>query len=104
MGAIFYSIFFQPILNLLVAFYKFFLLIHLPGAFGFAIITLTVLIRFLLHPFFKKQIETAKKMQEMKPHLDKLQAKHKDDPKKLQAEQLKLYQQAGINPASGCVF
>jgi YidC/Oxa1 family membrane protein insertase len=49
-------------------------------------------------------MHTAKKMQDMKPHLDKLQAKHKKDPKKLQEEQLRLYQEAGINPASGCLF
>jgi YidC/Oxa1 family membrane protein insertase len=43
-------------------------------------------------------------MQEMKPHLDKLQTQHKKDPKRLQQEQLKLYQQHGLNPAAGCVF
>ncbi len=104
MGNIFFTVFQQPIVNLLVFFYHIFLAIHLPGAFGFAIIALTVLIRLLLHPFFKRQIETAKKMQDMKPHLDALQKKHKGDAKKLQAEQLRLYQEAGINPASGCLF
>lgn len=100
---IFNTIFLIPILNLLVAFYKIFLLIKLPGAFGFSIIALTILIRLLFQPFFRKQIETAKKMQELKPHLDNLSAKHKNDQKQLQAEQLKLYQEHGINPASGCL-
>ena len=99
----FNTIFVIPILNLLVIFYKLFLLIKLPGAFGFAIIALTIAIRMLFQPFFKKQIETAKKMQELKPHLDNLSSKHKDDKKQLQAEQLKLYQQHGINPTSGCL-
>src|SRR3989339_1907731 len=99
----FNTIFVIPILNLLVIFYKLFLLIKLPGAFGFAIIALTIAIRMLFQPFFKKQIETAKKMQEPKPHLDNLSSKHKDDKKQLQAEQLKLYQQHGINPTSGCL-
>jgi len=100
----FNTVFVFPILNILVAFYKLLSLIRFPGAFGFAIIGLVVLIRFLLHPFFKQQLETARKMQEVKPHLDKLSKKHKTDPKRLQQEQLKLYQQAGINPASGCLF
>jgi YidC/Oxa1 family membrane protein insertase len=78
-------------------------LVKLPGAFGFSIIALTISIRLLFQPFFKKQIETAKKMQELKPHLDNLSAKHKNDQKQLQAEQLKLYQEHGINPASGCL-
>jgi len=99
----FNTIFVIPILNLLVFFYKLFLLVKLPGAFGFAIIALTVAIRLLFQPFFQKQIETAKKMQELKPHLDSLSTKHKDDKKQLQAEQLKLYQQHGINPTSGCL-
>jgi YidC/Oxa1 family membrane protein insertase len=76
----------------------------LPGAFGFAVIGLTVLVRLVLHPFFKQQLEMSKKMQEMKPHLDRLSKEHKDDKNRLQQEQLKLYQQAGINPASGCIF
>ena len=100
---LFNTVFVIPILNLLVIFYKLFLFIRLPGAFGFAIIALTVAIRLLFQPFFQKQIETAKKMQEIKPQLDKLSAKHKNDQKQLQAEQLKLYQQYEINPTSGCL-
>lgn len=100
----FNTVFVIPILNILVALYKLLSLIKIPGAFGFSIIALVVLIRFLLHPFFKQQLETARKMQEIKPHIDKLSKKHKKDPKRLQQEQLKLYQQAGINPASGCLF
>jgi len=99
----FNTIFVIPILNLLVAFYKLFLLIKLPGAFGFAIIALTAFVRLLFQPFFKKQMETAKKMAELKPHIDRLNEKHKNDKKQLQQEQMKLYQQAGINPASGCL-
>ena len=49
-------------------------------------------------------METAKKMQDLKPHLDRLSKKHGKDKKKLQEEQMRLYQQAGINPASGCLF
>jgi len=100
----FNTIFIFPILNLIIAFYKFFLLIKIPGALGLAIIALTVTIRLILQPFFRKQIETTKKMQDMKPHLDKISAKHKKDPKKLQAEQMRLYQEHGINPASGCLI
>lgn len=100
---LFNTVFVIPILNLLVVFYKIFLFIGIPGAFGFAIIALTIAIRLLFQPFFQKQIETAKKMQELKPHLDNLSAKHKNDQKQLQAEQLKLYQQHGINPTSGCL-
>lgn len=100
----FNTVFAIPILNLLVILYQLFSFIKIPGAFGFAIIGLTTLVRLVLHPFFKQQIETARKMQDLKPHLDKLSQKHKSEPKKLQEEQMRLYQQAGINPASGCLF
>lgn len=87
-----------------MGFYKLFVNAGLPGAFGFAIIAITLLVRFLMSPFFKQQMETARKMKDIKPHLDKLQKQHKNDSKKLQSEQMKLYQEAGINPASGCLF
>ena len=65
-SAVFNTVFFNPLLNLLVGFYKLFMLAKVPGAFGFSIIALTVFIRLILHPFFKQQIHTAKKMQEIK--------------------------------------
>lgn len=96
--------FYHPFINLLVALMKGFEFLHIPGAFGFAVIILTILIRLALHPFFHQQMHTAKKMQDIKPHLDKLSQKHKKDPKRLQEEQMRLYREAGINPASGCLF
>jgi len=100
----FNSVFVIPILNLLVLFYVGFSYLKIPWAFGFAIVALTALVRIILRPFFNQQMETAKKMAEMKPQIDNLQKKYKDDKKTLQQEQLKLYQQAGINPAAGCLF
>jgi len=100
----FNDLFVIPILNVLVALYVGLHSLGLPGAFGLAIVALTVGIRFLLHPFFKQQIHTARKMSEIKPQLDRLQAQHKKDPKRLQQEQLLLYKEHGLNPASGCLF
>lgn len=100
----FNTVFIFPILNLLVLFLHIFQSLKVPGAFGYAIIALTSVIRLLLHPFFKQQLETAKKMQELKPQLDKLSQKYKNEPKKIQEEQLRLYKDGGINPASGCLF
>lgn len=93
-----------PTINILLGFYKLFLTIKFPFAFGFSIVGLTVFIRLLLHPFFHKQTHMTKKMEALKPHLDALSHKHKDDKKKLQEEQLKLYKEHGINPASGCLY
>src|SRR3989338_9578466 len=101
---IFNTILVFPILNILLFFHQIFLFIKLPGAFGLAIVALTVLVRLVLHPFFKKQLETSKKMQDLKPHLDRLSSKHKNDKKKIQEEQMRLFKEAGINPASVCLF
>ncbi len=97
-------VFIQPVTNALVVFYDLFIQLGIPGAFGFAIIAITVLVRILMHPFFRQQMDTAKKMREIKPHLDALSKKHKKDPQTLQKEQMRLYQEAGINPAGGCLF
>lgn len=102
--SLFNTILIFPFINIILFFYQIFLFLRIPFAFGFSIISLTVLIRLLLHPFFHKQTLMAKKMAEIKPHLDRLAKKHKDDKKKLQEEQLKLYKEMGINPASGCIF
>lgn len=103
-GDFFNLVFIQPVTNGLVIFYDIFTSLGVPGAFGFAIIAITALLRGLMYPFFKQQLQTAKKMREIKPHLDKLNKKHKKDPQTLQKEQLRLYQEAGINPAGGCLF
>jgi YidC/Oxa1 family membrane protein insertase len=42
-------------------------------------------------------------MQELKPALDKLKKKHKNDKQKLQKAQMALYKQENINPAAGCL-
>lgn len=92
-----------PILNLLVAFYKAVEFLHIPGPLGWAIILLTITIRLILYPLMQKQLASAKKMSDLKPHLDALNAKHKDDKKALQQAQLELYKEHGVNPAAGCL-
>jgi len=70
--------------------------------FGLAIILLTLIVRSVLVPITIPSLRSAKKMQDLKPHLNKLKAKHKDKVK-LQQAQLELYKQHGINPAAGCL-
>jgi len=92
-----------PILNLLMAFYKLFEFFHIPGPLGFAIILLTLTIRLILYPLMNAQLKSAKKMARLKPHLDALSAKHKDDKQKLQQAQMALYKEHGVNPTAGCL-
>ncbi len=92
-----------PILNLLIAFYKAAEFLHLPGPLGWAIILLTIAIRIILYPLMAAQLKSAKKMQQIKPHMDALNIKHKGDKQALQQAQLALYKEHGVNPAAGCL-
>jgi len=79
-----------------------FLYQHLGSNLGLAIIFLTLIIRLILVPITLPSLKSAKKMQELKPSIDRLKKKYKD-PKKLQQAQLQLYKQNKVNPASGCL-
>lgn len=48
-------------------------------------------------------MESVKKLSEIKPMIDELNKKHSSDKKRLQEEQMRLYKEAGINPAAGCL-
>ncbi len=79
------------------------------GAFGVAVIVLTMVIRGLLFPLFRWQIRTQWKIQadqrRIGPELRELQAKYKKDKPRLQAETMELYKRHEINPLSqlsGC--
>src|SRR5688572_20939843 len=98
-GDIFNLIFMGPVVNLLVLIYQGLSSIHLPGALGFSIIILTVLIRVLVWPFMSSQIKATKKMADLKPHMDALKVKHKGDKQALATAQMALYKEHGVNPA-----
>lgn len=102
-GNIFNIFFYGPILNLLVLILVGLNYLHIPGAFGFSIIILTILIRLVTWPLMSSQLKSAKKMQELKPHLDELKVKHKGDKKAFSTAQMDLYKQHGVNPAGGCL-
>jgi YidC/Oxa1 family membrane protein insertase len=73
----------------------------LPWA--YSIIVLTVLVRIALVPLFVKQMKSSNEMQAIAPKIKALQAKHKGDRKKLQEEQMKLYQEHSVNPFGACL-
>ncbi|MCQ2575401.1 MAG: membrane protein insertase YidC [Treponema sp.] len=70
---------------------------------GLCIIVLTIILKMLMFPLSKKQSMSTLKMQELQPKIQAVQAKYKDDQQKQQQEMSKIYQEAGYNPASGCL-
>ena len=76
------------------------LLGSLFGNYGIAIMILVAIVRLVLHPLAKKsQINMAlsqKKMAALKPKIDKIKEKYKDNPQMASMEQMKLTREAGI--------
>jgi YidC/Oxa1 family membrane protein insertase len=68
-----------------------------------AIILLTVAMRIVLFPLFVKQIHSSRKMQALQPQIAVLRKKYKSDKQRLNQEMMKLYQENGANPISGCL-
>ena len=73
------------------------------GAWGLSIIVLTLMFRVLVWPLITTQTKSMFGMQRLQPEMQKLQKKHKDDREKLTQETMKLYKEAGVNPAGGCL-
>jgi YidC/Oxa1 family membrane protein insertase len=73
------------------------------ASYGLAIILVTVLIRVLLYPLTKKQMQSMKKMQAVQPKMKELQEKYGKDREKLAQKQMELYREEGVNPAGGCL-
>lgn len=72
------------------------------GQYGLSILVVTIIIRFLVLPLTLKQYRSTKAMQALQPELKKIKDKYKDDTRKQQEETMKLFQQHGVNPLSGC--
>jgi YidC/Oxa1 family membrane protein insertase len=72
---------------------------------GLAIIVLVICVRAVLHPLTRRsQISmqrVTRQMAAIKPELEAIQKRHKDDPKKVQEETMRLYRERGVNPL-GC--
>lgn len=99
MGNFFTTVFYQPILNLVIAIYNF-----LPGHdIGLTIIILTVLIKLLLFPLSKKSIESQKALQNLQPKLDEIKKKHADNKEAMSRAMMELYKQEKVNPLSSCL-
>lgn len=91
------SLLFYPLINALMFLHQ------LTGSLGWAIIVLTVALRFLMTPLVLPGLRLSKKMTELAPEVAKLKEKYKDDKTTLATAQAELYKSHGANPASGCL-
>jgi YidC/Oxa1 family membrane protein insertase len=72
------------------------------GSFGIAIIIFTLVMRGVTFPLTLRQIRASRAMSVIQPRLQEIQKKHKD-PRRRSEETMKLYKEAGVNPA-GCIL
>lgn len=98
MSALWNTVFYQPIYNILV-----FIINNITfGDVGFAIILVTIIVKLILSPLTKKSIKSQILMKRMEPEIKQIK---KDFPNK--EEQAKktfdLYKKYGTNPFSGCL-
>jgi len=70
--------------------------------YGFVLIAFGLLVRLLLWPLNQKAMRASTAMQAIQPQLQSLQARHKEDPQRLQQEMFKLYKEHNVNPLGGC--
>ncbi|MGN6533837.1 MAG: membrane protein insertase YidC [Ginsengibacter sp.] len=73
------------------------------ASYGLVIALLTIIIRLLISPLTYQSYLSGAKMKLLKPELEVLKTKFKDDKQAFGMEQMKLYRSAGVNPLGGCI-
>ena len=64
---------------------------------------MTIIVKVAIAPLTYKSYESQVKMRVLKPELEVINEKYKDDPMKKQQETMNLYTRSGANPMSGCL-
>ncbi|GMN24249.1 hypothetical protein TIFTF001_000493 [Ficus carica] len=77
--------------------------VHVPYAYGFAIILLTIIVKVATLPLTKQQVESTLAMQNLQPKIKAIQERYKGNQERIQLETSRLYRQAGVNPLAGCL-
>ena len=99
MSNIFVTIFYQPILNLLILLYN----IVPYHDFGLAIILMTVVIRLVFWPLGSKAIKSQKALQDLQPKIEEIKVKYADDKVGSSQAMMQLYKDNKVNPFSSCL-
>jgi YidC/Oxa1 family membrane protein insertase len=70
---------------------------------GVAIICITLIVKGAMYPLTKIQYESMAKMRNLKPKIDELQARYKEDKQKMGPAMMELYRKEKVNPMGGCL-
>nr|XP_019710501.1 inner membrane protein PPF-1, chloroplastic [Elaeis guineensis] len=72
--------------------------VHVPYAFGFAIILLTVIVKVATFPLTKKHVNNHTAIQKIQPKIKAIQERYAGNQERIQPETGHLDRQAGVNP------
>ena len=70
---------------------------------GIIILVITLIIKLALSPITWKNFKSSAKMKMLRPEIDALNEKHKDDAMAKQQATMALYRETGVNPLAGCI-
>ena len=91
-------LFFDPFLNLLIFLYR-----VLGHDMGLAIIALTILFKIATLPLNLRMLRSQRRMQQLRPELQKLKDIHGKDRMALAQAQMDLYKAEGVSPTGSCL-
>jgi len=94
---------FQAMFIVLVAVYDFFTFIGAPAAIAWAIVFLTLLVRTIVIPLYRRQLVSQRRMQMLQPEIKEIQRRYKGDGVKARVAQQELFKERGVSPLAGCL-
>jgi YidC/Oxa1 family membrane protein insertase len=94
---------FQVMFIILIAVYQFLENVGAPAAIAWSIVILTLIVRAVLIPLYRKQLVSQRRMQLLQPEVKEIQKRYKGDTMKARAAQQELFKERGINPLAGCM-
>jgi YidC/Oxa1 family membrane protein insertase len=93
---------FSPIAKVLVRYVR--ALHGIVGSWGWAIVLMTITVRMLLFPLSISQIKSSAAMRKLKPEMDEINVRYKDDAAQRGLALQELWRKHGVtNPVLGCV-
>ena len=95
--------FWAVIANVLLIVMKFFYKAVPPHNWGIAIILLTLAVKAVTFPLQHKSMKSMQEMQRIQPQLEEMKKKFAGDTQRQNQEQMKLFQEHGVNPMGGCL-
>ena len=94
---------FKAMFIVLVAVYDLFTALGIPAAIGWAIVALTLLVRAIVIPLYRRQLVSQRRMQLLQPEIKEIQRRFKGDAMKARVAQQELFKERGISPLAGCL-